>query len=312
MTKTWHRPTLWLAAVMAVLTLGTVVGLLVDDRVIQGSSVWLKPFKFTLSLAVYSATLSWMLSLPHKGKRWTSGLASAIALILFVEVGLVVVQGARGAFTHYNTSHDAFNQTVQFAFRFIMVMFALNIVLAAILTFQRATGDRPTFHAVRAGLYLAITGMALGYLMIFNFGQKTTAVDAEGRTAKLVGAHSVGVPDGGEGMPVTAWSTTGGDLRVPHFVGMHGLQVMIVVALLTARLADRNRLRVVLVAAAGYAGLLALLTWQALRAEPLVKPGATTLATAGGLAFATALGVLWAVRSGRATPTPTPRPVLQR
>ena len=313
MTKTWHRPTLWLAAVMAVSAAGYAVAMVLDGRVLQGVSVWAKPFKFALSLAVYSATLSWLLSLPHRGRRWTSGLATAIVVILFVEVGLIAIQAGRGAFTHFNTSDDPFNRFVQSSFATaIPAMFLANVALALVLSFQRF-GRPDVRSAVRGGLYLAVLGMMSGYLMFFS-PRRTTAVDAGGREVELVSGHSVGVPDGGPGMPLTGWSTTGGDLRVPHFVGMHGLQVMILLALGLAALglAERVRTRLVVVAALGYGGLFALLTWQALRGEPLVHPGGTTWAALGGLAVVVAAGVGWALRSGTAVRPPVRQPVPRR
>ncbi|GAB2985535.1 hypothetical protein [Saccharothrix stipae] len=313
MTKTWHRPTLWLAVVMAVGAVGFAVAMLLDGRVLQGASPWAKPFKFAVSLAVYSATLSWMLSLPHRGRRWTAGAATFIAVIMFVEVGLIAVQAGRGMFTHYNTSDDPLNQFLQVSFgTAIPAMFLANVVPALVLSFQRF-GRRDVRWAVRGGLYLAIAGMSSGYLMVFQRNEYT-AVDAAGREVELVAGHSVGVPDGGPGLPLTGWSTTGGDLRVPHFFGMHGLQVMVVLALGVAALgvAERARTRLIGVAALGYAGLFALLVWQAMRGEALVHPGGTTWAALGGLVAVVAAGAGWALRSAAAAAPPVRQPVPQR
>ncbi|QFZ24782.1 hypothetical protein EKG83_39310 [Saccharothrix syringae] len=299
---------------MAVAAVGCGVAMLVDGRTLQGAPLWLKPFKFTVSLAVYSATLSWLLSLPHRGRRWTRGLGTASAVILVFDVGVVVMQAARGTFSHYNQSDDAFNELVGHAFgKSIPIMFLLNVALALVLSFQRfATPD--VRWAVRSGLYLAVLGMFSGYLMAFQLDKRVTATDAAGRQVELVGGHSVGVPDGGPGMPVTAWSTTGGDLRVPHFVGMHGLQAMVLLAaaLTALGLAERTRVRLVGVVAVGYLGLFCTLTWQALRGEPLVHPGGATLVALAAVAAWVAAGVTWSLRTRTATappPHPVPQPV---
>ncbi|WP_278265930.1 hypothetical protein [Nocardia sp. AG03] len=100
-------------------------------------------------------------------------------------------------------------------------------------------------------------------------------------------------------MPLTGWSTTDGDLRVPHFFGMHALQVLPLVAALLVLAAPRlpilraarARLGLVLTAAAAYAAVLALLTWQALRGQPLIHPDQATLGAAAVIAVGVVVGV---------------------
>jgi hypothetical protein len=266
---------LLLSAAMAALAVVCIGALIFDDRVLLGAPLWLKPLKFAVSLAVYAFTLSWMLSLPQRAHRWTWSLATLIAVIMFVDVGVVTIQAARGTLSHFNNADYPLNQVMQTMFVLsIPVMFLANVVIAVILSFQRL-GDRATTWAIR----------------------RAQVLDAAGHVVPVGGGHSVGVPDGGPGVPLTAWSTTGGDLRIPHFVGMHGIQMMLLVALALAHLVanERVRLRLVLLAAAGYAGLVALVTWQALRGEPLIHPSATTLLTLAalvGVVAATGWGVL--------------------
>ena len=109
------------------------------------------------------------------------------------------------------------------------------------------------------------------------------------------GAHSVGGVDGGPGLPVTGWSREHGDLRVPHFIGLHAIQALALIAVGVRRWRrpEAVRVRAVLVAAASYASLFLLLLWEALREQSLVAPDATALALIAIWAAATALALCW-------------------
>src|SRR5690349_10759879 len=96
-------------------------------------------------------------------------------------------------------------------------------------------------------------------------------------------------------MPITHWSTTGGDLRVPHLVGMHAMQVLLlivgVLSILATRMPwlrdDRVRARIVGTAAIGYTGVFAVLSWQAKRGQSVAHPDQATLIALAGVAAIT-------------------------
>ncbi|MFE7747393.1 hypothetical protein [Nocardia sp. NPDC057455] len=294
-----HRPLLGTVAAMAALVLFSLAAMLVDDRELLGESVWLKPMKFGLAFFLYSLTLAWLLSLPHKGSRATWWLGTVFAVTGIIDVGFIVLQAARGTFSHFNTEDDPVNSIGQVVFASgVPGLFLANLLIVLILAWQRLV-DRPTARAIHAGLALAVVGMALGYSM--GFTGKQLVRDSDGRIVELAAGHTV-VADPGDlaprdamgGLPITHWSTVGGDLRVPHFVGLHGIQVLLLVAVTLAWLApryrwlrpERARAAVVGVLAAGYAGLLALVFWQAMRAQSLVHPDTATWVAASGLAAA--------------------------
>jgi hypothetical protein len=97
----------------------------------------------------------------------------------------------------------------------------------------------------------------------------------EGFAMVIHSAHSVGVPDGGPGLPLLNWSARGGDLRVAHFFGMHALQVLPLAGyLLSTRRAGSltsNVERWVQAGGAVYALLALLLFLWAMSGRPLVS-----------------------------------------
>jgi hypothetical protein len=95
----------------------------------------------------------------------------------------------------------------------------VGTLVLTVLLFHVPIADTAVRRALRLGTVISVIGIALGALMV-----PSTPAQRESPVQQLAGAHSVGVADGGSDMPVTGWSTIGGDLRIPHFVGMHALQ----------------------------------------------------------------------------------------
>lgn len=299
-----HRPLIVSAAALTVLAVLTGAGVFLDDRELVGAPIWLKPFKFSVSIAVYSITIAWMLSLLDRRQRlgWWLGTISVAALT--TEIVIIVGQAARGRQSHFNNQTPLDSTLYSVMGATIAIAWMCTLVLAVLLLIQRLP-DRANALAVRFGLLVGLAGMMVGFLM--TLPTKAQLNLPEGEAPTIVGAHSVGVADGGAGLPLVGWSTTGGDLRAGHFIGMHALQALpllgFALALAAGRFArlrhDRVRARLVIVAGLAYAALTVLLTWQALRGQSIAHPDALTLATLGGLALAVAGGTGWALARPR-------------
>jgi hypothetical protein len=82
---------------------------------------------------------------------------------------------------------------------------------------------------------------------------------------------------------------------VPHFIGLHAIQALalIAVGLRRWRALEADRVRAVLAATASYASLFVLLLWEALRGRSILAPDATTLASITVWAVLTALVLGW-------------------
>ena len=291
----WHgnRPLTLTVVLSLALVVVAAVGLFVDPRVITGAPAWMKPLKFAISSAVYTGTLAWMLSFVQGRRRIVALAGYTIALSLMGELVLIVVQVLRGATSHFNLSTPLDGILFSTMGLMIVLVWVMNVVVSVLLLRQGQNGLAPALAwSLRLGLLLSTLGMGVGFIMTSVPTPAQAAALEAGQAPTTFGAHSVGVEDGGPGLPLVGWSTLGGDLRVAHFIGLHGLQVLPLIAFALGRarrLTAGQRLGLVWTAALGYLGVIALTTWQALRGQSIIAPDAQTLLAAGALAAAVAL-----------------------
>lgn len=315
------------------------IGLLVDDRVLVGAPIWLKSWKFGVSITIYTATIAWMLSLlarpSESGSAADAAGASAasstvaasvsdrpivsrrlwwigtvIAVCISLENILIALQIVRGKLSHYNFS-TPFDSTIFVTMgAAIVAVWIANLFLGLVLA-VRSVGDPVLDPGIRWGVGVSLLGMAVAFLMtIGDLG----VIEAPGDG--IEGAHTVGAADGGPGLPVTGWSTEVGDLRVPHFVGIHALQALQLFALfLTWSAAHfsfprRQSVGIALVRIAGASALtlVVLLTWQAARGQSVVRPDLPTLLAFAALVLGSGIASAFVLRREASASPPSQNP----
>ncbi len=295
MARLWRTspPLTAVGVLMSIAAVASAVAMLVDPRIITGAPAWLKPFKFAVSTAIYSFTLAWIFGLLPDWPRVRRVVGWTTAVVFVLEVAVIDIQAWRGTTSHFNVSTPV--NAVIFATMgaAILLQTFVSVAVAVALWRQRFT-DRALGWALRLGMTLTIVGALTGPLMT----RPTAAQLADARAGHrmmIAGAHSVGGPDGGPGVPVTGWSREYGDVRVAHFIGLHAIQVLALIALALRRwrAPEAVRVRAILAAAASYASLFLLLLWQALRGQSIVAPDAATLGSLGTWALVTLIVLGW-------------------
>ncbi len=283
----WHRPLLVLAAAMGLLAVACLVGMIVDPRHLLGVGIWEKPLKFALSTVIYAVTWSWLIGQLQRFQRvaWWAGTLSAV--LLLVELIIITGAAAAGITSHFNVS-TAFS-TVLWSIMAgsIGTLWVATFVVSVVL-FRNPLGDHARSFAIRSGAVIALVGMALAFLMTGPTSEQLSNWQG------IAGAHAVGIADGGPGVPILGWSTVAGDLRIPHFIGMHALQVIPLVLMglewASRRIAvlrrESVRWALMVVLAAVYSAVLAMVTWQALRGQSIVRPDAVTLVLSASIVLA--------------------------
>ena len=189
-----------------------IPGYYFDDRVLNNYPIWAKPIKFSIALAMHFLTLT-ILAQQLKLNRRTGLLLtffvymSVISMIF--EQGYITIQAARGHHSHFNL--DTPFEALMFNF---MGIGAVNLILVSfvlgILIWKYGKKDS--------------TGLRLGSILGLTLGSLLTLIYA--MTMGNSPSHLVGEAINNSKVPILGWSREVGDLRIPHFIATHMMQVL--------------------------------------------------------------------------------------
>ncbi len=211
-------PLLWWASVLMLLGMMVCFAFQFSDaRLIAGVSVWEKPAKFFLSLVVQALTLAWAISLIPKSGRGVKTATWMFVAALVLEMSYMIFRASRAEASHFNTG-TAF-AAIMYA---MMGLGALTLTATSAFIGWRVWQQRGSdLMRLAAGV-----GLMLGALLGTLAGGYLSS-----HTSHWIG----GDMNDATGLGFFHWSTTGGDLRVAHFVGLHTAQAVPLAALLGSK-----------------------------------------------------------------------------
>jgi hypothetical protein len=260
----------WLAVLCVVVAVALIPLWILDSRELLGVSVWEKPIKFYISVAIFSFTYSWLSSFLTRGGRWVKLTGFVIAVSLAVEIVIILAMASIGETSHFNVSTPTAIAIWSIMATFISIVLFSTIFISLMIMFQKQQEFNLKLALALGSINTAV-GMGLAYLM--TWPTATQLANYQG----IAGAHAVGVSDGGPGLPFLGWSTVAGDLRVGHFFGLHSIQVAAILLAISLMLPLAFRMPLIVVGNITWLGFVGLVTWQSLRAEPFASPSETTL-----------------------------------
>lgn len=201
-----NRSLAWFGLINFVWVLIFLILSLIDQRQVLGLNVWIKPMKFAISIGVFSWTMAWLLAYLPQAKR-VKFISWVIIIMLALELLIIGTQSLRGETSHYNIS----SSLNLFLFNTMGIAIVINTMMVfwALLLFRKVSSLPLGYKlGIQLGMLIFVIASLEGFVMV---GQMS---------------HTIGAPDGQEGIFFLNWAKKYGDLRISHFVGLHSLQVL--------------------------------------------------------------------------------------
>lgn len=182
-----------------------------------GVSIWLKPFKFFLSVTILAWTMGYFMQFLNE-TNFIKFYSISFVVLLSIELFLIVFQAFRNQPSHFNQI-DSLGKFIFSSMAIVITIFMLLTAFVGAMFFIQKEFEASEVLVTAIKWSFVIT-------VIFAF---------EGFAMGALLKHTVGANDGSEGLPVFNWSKNHGDLRVAHFFGLHALQFIPMISILIAK-----------------------------------------------------------------------------
>jgi hypothetical protein len=247
--------------------------------------------------AGWLVTWSVALILPLLRTRpWQRMVIGGSAILFGVgETAIMAVEAWRGVPSHYNFSTTFDAALMRGGAAGTAGVFLVGVVVLLVAGLRTGGLQRSVRLGIVAGVIVLFVGCAVGFIMVSNNSgvfQGSIGGGFANRTAAYLGPDAATV---GPDYLVLRPDTRGGDLLLPHAIGVHGLILLAVPAILLARtgMAAARQLRVI-AALAGAVGLaMLLLLVHAFRQLPLDRLDPVELALLALCGVVAAAGYVW-------------------
>jgi hypothetical protein len=292
----WAR-VLWLAGWLLLATmLFHIIALVVTGRTVNGPVSLRKPATFaeTSWLLCWSValTLPWL----RLGRRRQVFVAVAVLAFGLGETSIMAIQAWRGVPSHYNFT-TPFNATLMRLGAGGLAFVLLAGLVVMLTGVPGSTAPASVRLGIVAGVALLVVGCVIGFVMISNMSGVFQGSFGSAFTKPQHGYLGPSSSTVGPEYVLLRPRTEGGDLVLLHAIGVHGMPLLTLPALLLARapMAESQRLRLVIAMTTGIVVGFAALAIQAFSQRPWAALPAIAVVALGTLAGAYVVTLAWSI-----------------
>ncbi|MER6157065.1 hypothetical protein ABT147_16195 [Streptomyces sp. NPDC001868] len=243
-----------------------------------GPVSWRKPVAFGVSFGLLVWSVVWIVR-QMPARWWVRVPAGLVVLVAVCEVGLITAQRWRGVASHFNQATET-DSAIWSVIGTLILPLILGLVWLFVAVLVRFDGSGASRVAALVGLAAVLVA---GYIGTDMAAIGETVYDDTGR------------------VPQEVLFGTAGSAKLAHAAGLHGIQLLAVLAILgdAGRLRPRSTGIVLAVAALGYAAAFGAVTATAYAGRAPYDPTAPfwVLLVAGLLTTGTAAAVVLAQAS---------------